>query len=79
MATGEPLGVTPTVGLAMGAQVAYRGDGAPLADVRAPNTWIMPALGVSVTVGFAEFRTRVRVPYGEMKSPTFELGVGLSF
>lgn len=79
LSTGDPIGITPTVGVALGAQFAYRGEGAPVADVRAPNAWVMPVVGVSINFGLGELHTRVRIPYGDMDSPGVEVGCGIAF
>ncbi len=74
-----PFALTPSIGFALGAQLVYREPGAPIFDVETPTTWGLLAPGVTFASGLFDFRTRVRMPRGEIRSPTFELAFGAYF
>jgi len=71
----QSIALTPSIGYALGAQVAYRDSGAPVFDVESPSTWGLLAPGVALSIGLFEAHVRVRLPRGEVTAPTFELAL----
>jgi hypothetical protein len=75
-----PVVLTPTMGVAMGFQYASGGAaGGPMADVNAPNTFLMAAPGATLGIGPIEVRARVRLPHLDTRDATYEVGLGFSF
>lgn len=74
-----PIALTPSLGLALGAQDTSRERGAPAYDAATPSTWAQLAPGLTLSLWAAEIRGRVRVPLDDTRAPSVELSAGIYF
>ncbi|MBX3188254.1 MAG: hypothetical protein KF819_14635 [Labilithrix sp.] len=59
---GFPIALTPSIGVAMGAQDVIRDNGATAFDDAAPRAWARAAPGLSLAIWVFELRARLRSP-----------------